>query len=504
MTNRDQFGRRDFLRSAAALGMTAGLGPASALAAITPTGAEMRLGPEAVRYRPEIEPVVRWIEETPRDRILDAAVEHLAAGLSYRELLGGTFLAAIRNIKPRPVGFKFHAVMVVNSAHLLGQTAPVEDRLLPIFWALDYFKSAQAQDVQEGDWTLSRVDESKVPPPHRAMEALVEALESWDADAADAAVAGVCRAEGAAGVMEPFWRCAVRDWRNIGHKPIFAMQCWRTLQAIGWEHAEPVLRSLAYGSLDTQGGPPAPEGPYEANVERVATIRDDWQAGRRDPPATETLLQAIRTASPEESSAEAARLLDDGVSPDSLWDAIALGGSELLLREPGIVPIHAVTSANALHYIYKAASDPTTRKLALLQGAGFVPLFRGRMDLDATPVIDRIEPVAPEAEGEEAVEAIFEAISDDHRRASAMIVGYLDAGGSSELLFNAARRSIFRKGRDSHDYKYGAAAWEEHQHASDPRWQSALAAAITAKVPGAATSENPLMKRAREAIDRIA
>ena len=68
-----------------------------------------------------------------------------------------------------------------------------------------------------------------------------------------------------------------------------------------------------------------------------------------------------------------------------------------------------------------------------------------------------------------------------------MIVGYLDAGGSSDLLFNAARRSIFRKGRDSHDYKYGAAAWEEHQLASDPRWQPALAAAITAKVPGAAT-----------------
>ena len=52
-------------------------------------------------------------------------------GLPYRDRCSaGLFLAGIRNIKPRPVGFKFHAVMVINSAHLLGQTAPVEDRLL--------------------------------------------------------------------------------------------------------------------------------------------------------------------------------------------------------------------------------------------------------------------------------------------------------------------------------------------------------------------------------------
>ncbi|RUL83098.1 hypothetical protein [Tautonia sociabilis] len=496
--------RREFLQSASALGLGAGLGPWSALGAITPARAsEMAVGPEAVRFRPEIEPVVRWIEETPRDRILEAAVEHLGGGLSYRELLSGLFLAGIRNIKPRPVGFKFHAVMVINSAHLLGQSAPVEDRLLPLFWALDYFKSSQAQDVQEGDWTLSQVDEARVPSPSQAMAELKRAFDAWDAEAADTATAGVCRAEGAASAMEPFWRCAVRDWRNIGHKPIFAMQCWRTLQAIGWEHAEPVLRSLSFGILDTQGAPPGAEGPYEANLDRIRSLREDWTRGRLDPGATTTMLDAIRSSSPEESSATAARLLNEGISPESLWDAVVLAGSELLLREPGIIPLHAVTSANALHFIFHNAGDPTTRALALLQAAGWVPLFRSRMNLDATPVIDRIEPVSPEGEGEEAVASIFETIGRDHREAAGKIVGYLDAGGSPDALFNAARRSIFRKGRDSHDYKYGAAAWEEHQLASDPRWRPAIAAAIAAKVPGSSTSDSPLMKRAREAVSRI-
>ena len=85
-------------------------------------------------------------------------------------------------------------------------------------------------------------------------------MEAWDADAADAAVAGLCRGSGAAETMEPIWRMAIRDPHNIGHKPIFAAQSWRTLQAIGWEHAEPVLRSLTFGLLDLQGDRPRPAG----------------------------------------------------------------------------------------------------------------------------------------------------------------------------------------------------------------------------------------------------
>ena len=58
--------RRRFLQAASALGLGAGLGDWPALRAITPAGAAaMAVGPDAVRFRPEIEPVVRWIEDTP-------------------------------------------------------------------------------------------------------------------------------------------------------------------------------------------------------------------------------------------------------------------------------------------------------------------------------------------------------------------------------------------------------------------------------------------------------
>src|SRR5918998_3992968 len=269
--------RRRFLQSASAIGLGAGLGNWAGMKFITPArGADLKVGPEAVRFRPEIEPVVRWIEETPRERALEVAVGHLKGGLSYRDLLAALFLAGIRDVKPHPVGFKFHAVLVINSAHLLGQSAAKNDRLLPMLWALDNFKASQAKDIEEGDWTLGKVDEARLPAPGKARAEFVRAMEAWDADAADAAIAALCRTSGAAETMEPLWRLGVRDQRNIGHKPIFAAQCWRTLQAIGWEHAEPVLRSLAFGLLDQQGeNTNAPSGPYEASVASAARLRAD-------------------------------------------------------------------------------------------------------------------------------------------------------------------------------------------------------------------------------------
>ncbi|OJW21645.1 MAG: hypothetical protein BGO49_09810 [Planctomycetales bacterium 71-10] len=494
------FPRRDFLRSATVAG--AAIGGWERLGGLA-KAEEAKVGPELVRLRPEIEPVVRWIEETPREAAFEKAVAELKGGLSYRHLLAGLFLAGVRNIQPRPVGFKFHAVMVINSAHYLGQSAPASERLLPLFWALDNFKNSQARDVAEGDWALGPVDEPKVPPPSRAKADFVRAMEAWDVEGADAAIAGLCRSAGAAETMEPLWRMAVRDQRDIGHKAIFAAQSWRTLQAIGWEHAEPVLRCLAYALLDHGSDRPTPVGPYEANLANAAKIGPDWQAGRPDPAATVALLATLREATPEAASAEVVKLLAAGVAPGSIWDAVLLFSSELMMRNPGIIALHATTSANALHFIFGASGDDATRKLALLQAVGWQPLYRERIKSPDAVVIDAIPEDADVPPGPEAVERLFDAAGRDRARAAAETVAYLAKGGSIGPLFDLGAKLIFRKGTDSHDYKYGAAIWEESLVVTDPKWRPRLAAAAMYNLPSARKPDSPLMQRAREAVAAV-
>ena len=52
-------------------------------------------------------------------------------------------------------------------------------------------------------------------------------------------------------------------------------------------------------------------------------------------------------------------------------DVEALFGTaaELVLRLPSVVPVHAQTSANALHYVFRESKSEETQQLAMLQSA---------------------------------------------------------------------------------------------------------------------------------------
>ena len=147
--------RRSFLKTVTGSGVLAALGDLGFLTQLpSVSAAEAGLEPRMARFHPEIEPLVCLIEEMPRDRVLEEVTRRVKHGLNYRELLAALLLAGVRNIQPRPVGYKSHAVLVVNSAHLASLASPDTDRWLPIFWAIDQFKASQADNAREGDWTM--------------------------------------------------------------------------------------------------------------------------------------------------------------------------------------------------------------------------------------------------------------------------------------------------------------------------------------------------------------
>jgi hypothetical protein len=501
--------RRDFLRSAAAGGAILGLGDLSFLSRFRPvTAAEARLDPKVVRLAPEIEPAVRLLEETPRERLLEEVASRIQRGMSYREILAALLLAGVRNIQPRPqVGFKFHAVLVVNSAHLASLSSPDAERWLPIFWALDYFKDSQARDEKEGDWTMGPVKEDAVPPAHRARAAFIEAMDGWDEGAADAAVAGLVRSAGAQEIFELFSRYGARDFRSIGHKAIYVSNSWRTLNAIGWQHAEPVLRSLAYALLSHEGDNPEkrddpPDRSWRRNEGLAAQIRPGWQGGKESPEAAREMLAVLRQGSDEESSKKAVELLNGGAAPQSIWDGFLGGAAELLLRQPGILSLHAVTTTNALQYAFRQVSGDDTRRRLLLQNGSFIPLFReaakGRGSLGPLS-IEGLEPLELKAEGPGAVEEIFAEVSRDRLAAARKTLAYLKSRPEPRELFDAARLLVFFKGNDAHDYKFSSAVLEDYFQAS-PAWRARYLAASMFSLTGSGAADNGLVKRTRAAL----
>ena len=274
---------------------------------------------------------------------------------------------------------------------------------------------------------MQAVDESALPPATEASRAFREAMEQWAEPAADAAVAALARSAGANEVFELFYQYGCRDFRSIGHKAIYVANARRTLACIGWQHAEPILRSLAYALLNHEGEPNPgqtdlePDAIGRRNQQRLAGIRDRWLEGRRDDAATAELLDVLRGSTADEACDRVVDLLNGGIGPQSIWDAVLTSAGELLMRQPGIVALHAVTSSNALHYAFTASGRDATRRMLLLQNVAFLRLFHQAMQGAGNMGDDRgdaLEPVEVASDGDRALGEIFSDISANPKAAA--------------------------------------------------------------------------------------
>ena len=92
--------RRDLL-----LATAGGLGLTQLLDALGPLSAgEVTLASGIARFSDDIEPLVQFLEDTPRDEIIEQTARRIHAGLSYRELLAALLLAGVRNVQPQTIG----------------------------------------------------------------------------------------------------------------------------------------------------------------------------------------------------------------------------------------------------------------------------------------------------------------------------------------------------------------------------------------------------------------
>jgi hypothetical protein len=500
--------RRDFVANSLKAGALAGLSDFAFLRGLPPvSAADAKLSSTKVQFHADIEPLVRSIEDTPRSQLLEVVAGRLRQGMGYQQLLAAVLLAGVRSIQPRPVGFKFHAVLVVNSAHLASLAMPDSDRWLPLFWALDNFKSSQAKNQIEGGWVMRPVDEGRVPTSSQAKQRFSDAMDNWDEAGADQAIAGLARSAGAGEVIELFWRYGARDFRDIGHKAIYTANSWRTLQTIGWRHAEPVLRSLAYALLEHhEKDVPSkldaePDQPWRENLQRASRIRGEWQRGKISAEATADFLQALRGAPASGACEEVVKLINNGIDPASVWDGLFLRAGELLMQQPGIVGIHCVTSTNALHYGYLASGNDETRRLLMLQAAAFLAMFQkfmtSRGQLRQNLHVDKLEKEAVHSGSAGAVEEILTDISKDRMTAARKALALAeDPAGNPQALMLAARRLVFNKGTDSHDYKFSSAALEDYYHTT-PHWRARYLATSMFNLRGSGDRDNSLIGRAR-------
>ena len=484
--------RRAFLKAAASA--TAAFGATRLFSVASAAAAE-----------PSHRGLVRLLIESDRDRLIEQLVTAIRAGLQYPALLGALAEASAREVRPYPqVGYKYHAFLVLHAVHRSTLLGRAQDRWLPVLWSADVFKASQAAEKRHGLWSLSPLPERPVPSAAEAERAFRLTLEQWDAPSADAAVVDLWRAAPRDRLFESLFRYGARDFRAIGHKAITVANCHRLLGVVDPDHAEPMLRSLVLALQNHEGesnpaaSDLAPDRPWRRNL--VLAEPAPKAAPARVGQANDSvvgMLQVLRDGSDEDASRAMRASLDRGVPEADLWTAVFLAAGDLMLKQSGIISVHANTTANALHYAYRHVGDPVTRRLLLLQGAAFMPLFRDLLGGERRDLgIDTLTAPEPGGVADSDPEDIFASVGVDRVEAARKTLGYLSSGGAEQPFITLARGFTVDRAHGYHDYKFTEAAFENTAAMGSP-WRERYLAASTLYLNGPADRPNDVVARAR-------
>jgi len=507
--------RRGFLRNAtaaAALGLPDLTPFRSLLAAARPQDA-----PARIPFSPDLEPVVRLIEETPRENAVAVMAGQIRRGLTYRQFLAALFLAAVR------MQDSHHSVYMMHSAHETSLELPSEERLIPLFWALDNLKWQQTDFPKPSLAPL----EGALPSAERAPAEFQDAMQRLDRDRAERAVVALSRSVGPRQAMEKLWPHGCRNSAFIGHRAIALTSSWRALEAIGWRHGEAVLRFVV---RDVTGQ----DKHYPSNVARadrhVGGLPPAWASGGPDHGATLEMVAPLRQGNAEEAGELACKQLLAGTGAQPIWDAVHVASAELLILHDatsGLAgrPLHMNTAANALRYAFGAASADRTRLLVLLQAVAWCAEFTGVVQGGKKPAKAGLTDLAGapvSGTPEESVADIFSALppktyswnSQEKKGAGYVAAAPADRllqmrrvfalatehPGVAPLFLRSARGWLAVKAvTEAHEYKLPAAMFEDYELVS-PEWRPRLLAASARWLHGKQSPDSPVLRQAREAL----
>jgi hypothetical protein len=502
--------RRAFLQAAPLSLVGAGL-----------VGDRFLLGEEAPRVITgsgrDLESLIGLIMDTPQDRRVAVVVGELRKGLSYRDLLAGLYLAAVRIESTHPVA-------MVHAANWVAAALPARDVFVPLFFVLNKIGGG-IDAARKNNEIVPRTDKAP-PPPGKALDLYHAAMKAKDPEAGELAALALARSVGLRQTMELVWQYACRDGDDLGHKAIRLSNSWRTLDAIGWEHAETPLRYLVARNVRAETDDATYEATHLRAGETLPKLPPDWAATDADDKATLDLYEELRAARTAAAVRLACEQLGGGkVKAGSVWDAVHLAAVELSARfdtreDLRGWPVHAVTSTNALHFAFRTVMEPRTRLLVLLQAVCWVSEKMTGLSIQRKRLRDlritKLDPADVAADPAKAAVGVFELLPakgakvapadkldrDKDDRACRGALALVKTAAGRRTFGAAALLHLNAKANNSHDYKYAAAAFEDVALVSE-RWRPAFLAATVNVLHGPASEDAPVFREAREALAKL-
>jgi hypothetical protein len=348
--------------------------------------------PNRVQYPESIEPLVQFIEETPRAEIVDRTLEKLRAGVPIQTMMTASALAVVRSsdLPPGHHGGPLHPLAGIYAVTKLSERLHGEERFLPIMQHVALsnkhihdpvtspFSLLEFKPLDAGGTVVSRTDDL-------AADGSGDVVDSEGVEATKAAFLKACsRGESNKADHLFLWL-----WDNVpkmeafdllmtvaipknsldDHYFIFPAQTWRALELYGDEHLKVLMRpAVRYvARFPTHRVVPDVDMVIEKYGLMDLELRE--KTGEDETAHIGRVGEAIgRVEKYPEIPRLLAQALVDGLSVEGAGEALSIGAAGLFLRSQTGNPmdVHMHTSANLRRWLLKMDGFSRRNRLLIL------------------------------------------------------------------------------------------------------------------------------------------
>jgi hypothetical protein len=342
-------------------------------------------------------------------------------------------------------------------------------------------------------------------------ELLLDAVRRKDMELAEGVFAALANGPPDDTFNHLLW--AVEDNTEV-HRVVLPYRAWDLLGLIGERHSHTLLRqSVRYCVKSERDAPHSAETDEPRRV--LARILDDHKLLSR-PVGTqvaedawvERMSRTLFESSPQDAAEAAAEALADGMTYETVGEAISLAANQLVLRDVGrtehdarpnkpsgsvhgdSIGVHACDSANAWRHMIPACQQRNAVACVIL-GAYQVALDRVArggdfLHWEPWPHADHLETIRPIAAERLLAETEAAVLANDQARACALVHRYGELNLPARPVFDQLLRFATSEDGALHAEKYYRTVTEEFA-ATRPafRWRQLVALArVTASECG--------------------
>jgi hypothetical protein len=298
-----------------------------------------------------LEPLVDMMENTPIEKVQRAIVEKHRAGVGLQSLTAAAALANARSFGGQDYD-GYHTFMALGPALDMARELPTERQLLPLLKV--FYRNTnriQKSGANENE-VLRRIEAAQRSGKRPDSEMLRQATRDVDLDHAEELFAVLNDAP--PNEAYNHLQFAIQDEVDV-HRTVLAWRAWMMLDIAGQEHAHTLLRQSVRYCVDSEQRRRKSNSPASSIRELLPKLLDEYglegrSLGQREQSdeSLSDLTQVIFSEDRARAASAVAAALADGISPESVGEALSLAANRLLLHDPGRTPAQASTEKPAL------------------------------------------------------------------------------------------------------------------------------------------------------------